>query len=114
MVLIGFRRRVSWLAQRVISLGPFRTLLGRSCADDVAHVIATHHPEEKEVQGEGGDTHITVAEDESSEQAGLGAICGIVEVAIPVDHVAWRRARQRGELTEAPVRQAGRFVPTCP
>ena len=49
-------------------------------------VIATHHPEEKEIQGEGGGTHITVAEDESSEQSGLGAICGIVEVAIAIDH----------------------------
>jgi hypothetical protein len=86
MVLIGFRRRVSWLAQRFMSLVPFPTQLGRSCADDMAHMIRAARTKQKEIQGEGGGTDITVAEDESSEQSGLGAICGIVEVAIAIDH----------------------------
>src|SRR5438034_369361 len=84
MVLLGFRLRVSWLAQRFMSLVPFPTPLGCSCTNDVAHVIPAHHSKQEHIQGQGGGTDITVPENESAEQTGVGAVRGIVEIAVAV------------------------------
>ena len=47
-------------------------------------VIAADHAEQEHIQGQGGGTHITVPENESAEQAGLGAIGRVVEIAVAV------------------------------
>src|SRR5262245_30717259 len=47
-------------------------------------VIPTHQPEEKHIEGEGGGTDITVPENEAAEQTGMGAVRGIVEIAVAV------------------------------
>ena len=47
-------------------------------------VIAADHAEQEHIQGEGGGTDITVPENESAEQTGMGAVRGIVEIAIAV------------------------------
>ena len=47
-------------------------------------VIAAHSAEQEHIQGEGGGAHVTVPEDEPAEQAGVGAVGGIVEIAVAV------------------------------
>ena len=47
-------------------------------------VIATNGPKQKHIQGEGGGTHVTVPQDKPAEQARMGAVCGIVEIAVAV------------------------------
>ena len=47
-------------------------------------VIPAHRAKQEHIEGEGGGTDITVPENESAEQTGVGAIRGIVEIAIAV------------------------------
>src|SRR5260370_479547 len=39
-------------------------------------VIPAHHPEQEQIERQGGGTYITVPENESAEQAGVGAVRG--------------------------------------
>ena len=48
-------------------------------------MIQANSPKQKQIQGEGGGTDVTVSQDEPAEQAGISAIGGIVERAIAVD-----------------------------
>ena len=47
-------------------------------------VIAAHQAKQEHIQREGGGTDVTVPENESAEQAGMGAVRGIVEIAVAV------------------------------
>src|SRR5262245_55721174 len=47
-------------------------------------MVAAHCAQQEHIQGEGGGTYITVPENESAEQTGVGAVRGIVEVAVAV------------------------------
>src|SRR5207244_12963230 len=47
-------------------------------------VIPAHHPEQEQIERQGGGTYITIPENKSAEQAGLGAVAGIVEIAVAV------------------------------
>src|SRR5688572_4994034 len=47
-------------------------------------VIPAHSPKQEHIEGEGGGTDIAVPENESAEQAGMGAVRGIVEAAVAV------------------------------
>ena len=47
-------------------------------------MISTDHPVEKHVEGEGGGPDITVPQNEAAEQTGVGAVRGIVEIAVAV------------------------------
>jgi hypothetical protein len=47
-------------------------------------VISANHAVEEYVQGQGGGTDITVPENESAEQTAVGAVRGIVEIAVSV------------------------------
>jgi hypothetical protein len=77
------------------------------------HMIQAHGPKQEQIQGEGGGADITVPENESAEQTGVGAVRGIVESAVAVHeeqkHVsvsqvgaglAWR-ARRGGRVHTA-------------
>src|SRR5204863_8187507 len=47
-------------------------------------VIPAHHTKQEHIEGEGSGTDITVPENESAEQTGVGAVRGIVEVSVAV------------------------------
>ena len=48
-------------------------------------VIRADRAKQKHIQGEGGGTDVTIPQDEAPEQAGIGAIGGIVERSVAVD-----------------------------
>src|SRR2546430_15365175 len=60
-------------------------------APEAGHVLKTpdemipaHRTKQEYIEGEGGGTHIAVPKNESAEQPGMGAVCGIVEIAVAV------------------------------
>src|SRR4051794_29987478 len=68
-------------------------------------VIAAHRAEQEHIQGEGGSTHITVPENESAEQTSVGAVRGVVEIAVAVheeqEHVSVSQVGAGGNLHSA-------------
>ena len=54
-------------------------------------VVPAHQSKQEHIEGEGGGTHITVPENESAEQTGVGAVRGIVEIAVKPADVARNR-----------------------
>jgi len=46
--------------------------------------VPAHRSIQEHIEGEGGGTHIAVPENESAEQPGMGAVCGIIEVSVAV------------------------------
>jgi hypothetical protein len=46
-------------------------------------MVRAARTKQKQIQDEGGGTFVTVSQDEPTEQAGIGAIGGIVKGAVP-------------------------------
>ena len=50
------------------------------------HMIRTNRSKHEQIEAEGGGAHITVPQNESAEQTGVGAVRGIVERLVAVHH----------------------------
>ncbi len=47
-------------------------------------VVPAHDAEQEHIESQSGGTHVTVPEDEPAEQASMGIVRGIVEIAVSV------------------------------